>query len=324
VWLLTPKQGLGSRLFPSACCSKGSIEEPPAVWHTLSQSFNEAVLLQVLGALSATSLAKLASASRDFAPTGNALTAVIQLLGLPSGTTLRAAHVLEASPLNFIWHFSGGAVASGNDGWCTNFPVAMTLVEPKFRSQFSSSICNRSDIDSTSNCSRSTNSHSERAFNELPASGCLRWELEILQLDGLLAVGVCDGMMLDNAFLGDESGGSWVGWGWELKPPGRLEPVGRDITSRRSIQGLSLLKPGHGRQIRLLLHLDCARLLLELHVQLQDSPEEPWSWHYVGSTVPLVRRGRVIERASLWGLRPVVSTNIGAEVRMTQPPFTTR
>jgi len=107
--------------------------------------------------------------------------------------------VLEASPLNVIWHFSGGAVASGNDGWCTNFLAAMTPVEPKLRSQFSSSICHSSD------------SHGEQAFDELPSSGCLRWELEISQLDGWLANGVCDGMMLDNAFLGDESRGSWVG-----------------------------------------------------------------------------------------------------------------
>jgi len=319
VWARAPKQGWGSSTLRGVCCGKKSrAESPAAVWHSLSHSFNEEVLLQVLGALPAANLARLASASRDFAPTGNILLALMQLLGLPCGTTLRTAHVLEATPLNFVWHFSGCDVASGNDGWCTNFPVAMTLVAPNL----SRPLSNRSVVDSS--CSRSTSIHGEQQFYELPASGCFRWELEILQLNGLLAVGVGDGAMQDNAFLGAESGGSWVGWGWELKPPGRLEPVGHDITSGGSNQGLPLLKPGNGREIRLLLHLDCTQLLLELHVQLQDHPGKPRSWHYIGSTTPPVRRGHVIERDSLWGLRPVASTNVGAEIRMTQPTFPRR
>lgn len=236
-------------------------------------------LQRVLMAASAVTLARLASASRSFAPH---LGDLLQARGLPEGTPLWAVQAVEASVLDFEW---GGTdrTASGDDGWRTDF--GPTGLQP----------------------------------------GCRYiWELELLRYEGLFGLGVAEGEMQDNAFVGSSSKGAGTSsWGWELCPrTGRLEAVAACFspqeTGALTYLSMPLLRPGLGRRVVLGLHLDrCLerpRLQLFARIWEDQAPAECWSWHLL-DTLILPGQGD----ASREALRPAVSVNIGATIRILSP-----
>jgi len=229
------------------------------------------------------------------------------------GWPLYVLHTLQASEVAFP-HCADGNV-SGEDGWL---------------SELGDCFAQSADI----------------------AGGRYCWQLELLRHDGLLAVGIADRWMPENAFLGSESN-QWFAWGWELRPGAAPEAVGnyrnvRDVRPHpvpEMLAGQQMdinLRPSPERRVVLCLHMDCARGVLELHVRTSARPGWPWRWRLIGSIVleePLeeaLRRapkdsateesGELQERRSHKDsetlnsldttLRPVISVDIGAAVRL--------
>ncbi|CAE8638967.1 unnamed protein product [Polarella glacialis] len=261
------------------------------------EALQEDVILKVLELLPASALARLRAlggGSLQARPVHlAALVSRHPALGsslLASSAGLRAVHVREAELLSFAWCGAGGRLASGEDGWSTDLGSAVV---------------------------------GRRWPEPAPVSGRRRWMLELLRLDGLLAVGLADGRLQNNAFLGSDSNFRWLAFGWELGPRGFFEAVsstppvrsGRDLAVAKHTLALS-----PGRRVVLVLHLICDGpvLVLELHAQLQE-PSFPgeWRWQCLGS--------QCFDRPSHWDsdlscealdLRPAVSTDIGAAVRV--------
>mmetsp|Transcript_27375 Transcript_27375/g.69258 ORF Transcript_27375/g.69258 Transcript_27375/m.69258 type:complete len:288 (+) Transcript_27375:162-1025(+) len=203
--------------------------------------------------------------------------AALSARGLAS---LRVLHWLEAQALSFAWGGGAGIDAlqvSGDDGWLTEFGSARITC-------------------------------TEVAALDAARPRC-RWELELLRHDGLLVVGVADERMQDNVFVGVFSDGGWASVGWELPHQGGLQPV----DSSRSIplpllRPLVHLRPARGRRVVLGLHFKRSPgyAVLELSARLQEGPDGPWTWHFLDAvSIPHFPM-----------LRPAVSTNIGANVRL--------
>eukprot|EP00435_Cladocopium_sp_Y103_P063001 s1586_g24.t1 len=139
------------------------------------------------------------------------------------------------------------------------------------------------------------------ALANLPRS---RWMLEVLSLNSLLSVGVSHEAMKSNALLGSNSCDSW---GWEFSPKGWVETISSQQLKSQSRQ----LQPGllgHGQRMILVFHLrplgNGAGALLELAVLSFNG-----SWHWLDL-------GLRHELPALTGLRPAVSVDLGAAVRV--------
>ncbi|CAE8694973.1 unnamed protein product, partial [Polarella glacialis] len=194
------------------------------------EALQEDVILKVLELLPASALARLRAlggGSLQARPVHlAALVSRHPALGsslLASSAGLRAVHVREAELLSFAWCGAGGRLASGEDGWSTDLGSAVV---------------------------------GRRWPEPAPVSGRRRWMLELLRLDGLLAVGLADGRLQNNAFLGSDSNFRWLAFGWELGPRGFFEAVsstppvrsGRDLAVAKHTLALS-----PGREDRLLI-----------------------------------------------------------------------
>ena len=130
-----------------------------------------------------------------------------------------------------------------------------------------------------------------------------RWMLEVLSLNSLLSVGVSHESMKSNALLGSNSCDSW---GWEFSPKGWVETISSQqlAPQRRQLQPLGPL--GHGQRMILVFHLrprGNGGALLELAVL---SFNGSWNWLDLGRH----------ELPALTGLRPAVSVDLGAAVRV--------
>jgi len=129
-----------------------------------------------------------------------------------------------------------------------------------------------------------------------------RWMLEVLSLSSLLSVGVSHETMKSNALLGSNSCDSW---GWEFSPKGWVETISSQQLKSQSRQLQPLL--GHGQRMILVFHLrprNGAGALLELAVLSFNG-----SWHWLDL-------GLTHELPALTGLRPAVSVDLGAAVRV--------
>lgn len=126
--------------------------------------------------------------------------------------------------------------------------------------------------------------------------------LEVLSLNSLLSVGVSHETMKSNALLGSNSCDSW---GWEFSPKGWVETISSQQLKSQSRQLQPLL--GHGQRMILVFHLrprNGAGALLELAVLSFNG-----SWHWLDL-------GLTHELPALTGLRPAVSVDLGAAVRV--------
>ena len=139
------------------------------------------------------------------------------------------------------------------------------------------------------------------ALANLPRS---RWMLEVLSLNSLLSVGVSHETTKSNALLGSSS--SCDSWGWEFSPKGWVESISSQQLKSHSRRLQPLL--GHGQRMILVFHLlprgNGAGALLELAVLSFNG-----SWHWLDL-------GLTHELPALTGLRPAVSVDLGAAVRV--------
>lgn len=248
------------------------------------QSFDdldEVTSTACLSLLPAASLAQLVATSRGLSLNGVIMQGVLRLKGVPPSFKLRGAHVLEATRADFSWCSKDGRDVSGDDGWMTDFGKPSGLLGAEV-----GGIAGR--------------------------GGCRqRWSLEILQLSGLLVVGVADERMKDNTTIGSPSFGRWSCWGWELRPDG-VEAVaaeGMVEVLEGPAEAKTDLRPAEGRTVLLHLHVAPGRRL-ELHAQIQERHGWPWRWRRLGSlrcASPSTSDPRLV---------PAVSVNIGASVKL--------
>lgn len=259
-------------------------------------SLNDATLFAVLVYLPAVTHAHLAAVSQAFVQKRATLQRLLCARGLEAAPSLRVIHVAEAEIVTFSWRV-GGKLVSGDAGWLT---------------EFGSVKGDGAALD---------------GFFKTDGSACdvwrRRWSLELVGLDGLLVVGIADERMQDNVFVGAPSRGNWMSWGWELHPSGQVEAVvadgmpevltgaGRACQQSRALD----LQPSRDRRVVLCVHLDARRSTLELHAHIQPRSDWPWRWHMLGSI-----RTRAHDTAILGSLRPAVSVNIGACVRLLDGP----
>ena len=139
-------------------------------------------------------------------------------------------------------------------------------------------------------------------------SGRIRWMLEVLQLKGMLLVGVADEALQTNSLLGSSKCPSW---GWEISRKG-VEP----ISGSGAPWSISL--DPESQRLVLLLHFyrfgDLHRLELSLLRQgrlttSDDSSDPHWEWLLLGHhDLPV---GTLVQQ-----LRPAVSVDVGAAVRV--------
>lgn len=190
---------------------------------------------------------------------------------------LRACHFLDAELLSFAW-VGASCLASGEDGWDTLLgSVQIREIRGK-------------TVQADRGVRRSL---SQTSVFERP----VRWMLEVIQLKGMLLVGVADETLKTNSLLGTSKCPSW---GWEVSRKG-VEP----INGSSPLLPLSLDPEQH--RLVLLLHFDHKRGIPRLELSLLRF-DGRWEWHFLGS-----HDLSVSHRVKL---RPAVSVDVGAAVRV--------
>ncbi|CAJ1428392.1 unnamed protein product [Effrenium voratum] len=130
-----------------------------------------------------------------------------------------------------------------------------------------------------------------------------KWLLEVLSLQGMLAVGVADQRLKSNALLGASSSRSW---GWELTRKG-IEAVASSAVPGAARMAPYSLEPSEGTRIILVLELSSKEGSERLDLSVLRLGLGGGSWE------PL---GRHIFRREELKLRPAVSVDVGAAVRV--------
>jgi len=148
-----------------------------------------------------------------------------------------------------------------------------------------------------------------------------RWGAEILKLDGLLAIGVAGQSFPTNSFVGASSS-NVRSYGWEIRRRGaeKLVAVSSGGHFCETAQVEVDLLPREGRRVVLMFHLNVDRAMLELYAHIQERPASPWRWSLLSSMRfggwPEAWPLRPLDRASFDSMKPAVSTDIGASVRV--------
>lgn len=269
---------------PNRSRTKAGIASDSLICARSLATIHEETLLRVFGIVPADALGKLAAAGRHFGPNGLLYGKIGKARGLTFGESLRFAHVLEAQTLSFGWTANGWNALSMS---CTSGEESLLTGDDGWCTE----------------------------FGNVYATACrCYWGVEVLKLDGLLAIGVVNHRFPTNCFVGSPMSGEWS-YGWELRPRGAEKLVavssGGPVCLLEAERTDVDLRPSGGRRVALIFHLSFERALFELYARTQDAPARPWRWTLLSS----MRLGG--ERPPAEGqVRPAASVDIGAAVRV--------
>ncbi|CAJ1355317.1 unnamed protein product [Effrenium voratum] len=134
-----------------------------------------------------------------------------------------------------------------------------------------------------------------------------KWLLEVLSLQGMLAVGVADQRLKSNALLGASSSRSW---GWELTRKG-IEAVASSAVPGAARMAPYSLEPSEGTRIILVLELSSKEGSERLDLSVLRLGLGGGCWEPLGRHI--FRREEAFHKLKL---RPAVSVDVGAAVRV--------